>query len=132
MKSKVTIQCERSLGNSSLRAKKPRSARALLISGEGLISEDSDSPPKHQFRKPPTSERVVFLVVSVFPARIESFNDSGSLSWLSGTIQVEEGKPSSYYLNLLLKPNNFFFREPVNRFVLDELKGSPIVVREPV
>ena len=109
MKRKVTIQCERSLGNSSLRAKKPRSASALLISGEELISEDPDSPPKHQLRKPPTSERFAFLEVLVFSLRIESSNESFFLSWLSGTIQVEEGNPSSYYLNLLLKPNNFFF-----------------------
>ena len=97
MNSKVTTQCERSLGNSNLRAKKPRSERELFISESESADVVSDSAPA----------------------------DWGSLSWFSGTIQVEEGKPSIHYLNLLLKPNNFFFRETVRRFIFDESNVSP-------
>jgi len=43
----------------------------------------------------------------------------------------EESKIGKLYLNLLLKPNNFFLSETVSRFVFDELKGPPRDVLEP-
>ena len=121
--SKLANQCERSTGSSTCLEKKPR---ALIEPGK---------------RNKATTEATDKTMIDNKSKVVMIYGESYAQPKLSSGLRIfnlkyrhnsnEENKIVKLYLNLLLKPNNFFLRETVKSFVLDALNEGPMIVLEP-
>ena len=121
--SKLTSQWERSTGSSTFLEKKPR---ALIEPGQANKANKAEIDKTNIDDK---SKAVMDYVKSYVQPKRSSGHGVFILKYRHNS--NEEGKSRKPYLNLLFKPNSFFFRETVKSFALDALKVDPMTVLEP-